>query len=755
MLFHSIIPKISFVFLLLIPLNASASDAGKIDTVFGQDGFVSANPGDPFSGSARVDMSIQVDGKVVVLGRGDESNFALARYTVNGDLDTSFGNNGVVYSDFEGMVEEVAKEMVIQGDGKIVVAGLARDASNNAFLPVIARYNIDGTLDTSFGNFGQGIIRGELSDFYIQDIAVQGDGKLVTVGYHPTLAHWNIRKYEANGSRDHSFGNGLGGGISIPIGGAHSEHVIIQPDGKVIVIGWFNNDTKYGVVLARYNTDGSLDANFGDSGVATYKLYNEPPYPLFKDLIVLKAELQKNGKIVIGGRVFGHNLISNYAEIFVLKFLANGALDHNFWSAEPYILMTPNTTGGMLSIKFQADADANYISGLTVDVNNRIIVAGSTSLDKTALARLLPDGKLDDSFDDNGVSILNYDLSARNLALRFDRFYATVGANFSVARFVASGTIGVGKIQQYITSISCPEDLSVNNGANVCGASVNYSQPTTSDPATVNCTTEPGSFFLQGDTHVTCTSVVGDGSQNQQRVASCSFNVNVVDTEAPNLECPDITVSTDSGLCSAKPVLPVTSNDNCSDSLTPSINPTPGSIYSLGYTQYSAMVTDSAENKSSCLGSVTVNDTDDPQISMTVAETRLTPPNHKMQDVGLSLQINDNCTSGISTTVTVFSNETNKLEHKRNSGPDAVFSNGTLLLRKERNGTGTGRVYLIAVSTTDHSGNSSIAAQTVVVPFDRAVSDNTDIEASNVLSQFLDNEGQAPIGYQEIISVPF
>ena len=117
-------------------------------------------------------MAIQADGKIVVAG-SSRRNFALARYNSNGSLDTSFDGDGKLTTDFGGWDE--ASSMAIQADGKIVVAGSSRD--NFA----LARYNSNGSLDTSFDGDGKLTIDFGGIDM-AHSMAIQADGKIVVAG---------------------------------------------------------------------------------------------------------------------------------------------------------------------------------------------------------------------------------------------------------------------------------------------------------------------------------------------------------------------------------------------------------------------------------------------------------------------------------------------------------------------------------------------------------------------------------------------
>ena len=126
---------------------------GDLDTTFGTGGIVTTGFG-AASDYAR-GVAVQSDSKIVVAGyssNGTQDVFALARYNTDGSLDTSFGGNGQVTTAF-GFGHDRAYSVAVQSDGKIVVAGDSSNGLNDDF--AVARYNTDGSPDTSFGAGGK------------------------------------------------------------------------------------------------------------------------------------------------------------------------------------------------------------------------------------------------------------------------------------------------------------------------------------------------------------------------------------------------------------------------------------------------------------------------------------------------------------------------------------------------------------------------------------------------------------------------
>ncbi len=196
-------------------------------------------------------LTIQSDGKILVAGSTGYTDFALARYNNDGSLDVSFDSDGKVITDF-GASEE-AQSVVIQSDGKILVGGYSGDYSSHNF--AIARYNNDGSLDTTFDTDGK-----VTTDFGGDDkgysLAVQNDGKILIGGYSGN--NFALARYNGDGSLDETFNTS--GRVTTDFGGDDKAYSLaIQSDGKIVLAGTSNND----FAAARYNANGTLDTTFG------------------------------------------------------------------------------------------------------------------------------------------------------------------------------------------------------------------------------------------------------------------------------------------------------------------------------------------------------------------------------------------------------------------------------------------------------------------------------------------------------------
>jgi len=179
-----------------------------------------------------------------------------------GDLDTSFGTGGKVTTDF-GPGSNSAAAVAIQADATIVAAG-----SSGSGHFALGRYNTDGSLDTSFGSGGK--VTTEVGGIFeaASAVAIDANGKIVAAGgTAPSgfCCQFALARYNSNGTLDTSFGSG--GKVTTFFGAiATASAVAIQTDGKIIAAGGKFDPFGTGFALARYNSDGSLDTSFGSAG---------------------------------------------------------------------------------------------------------------------------------------------------------------------------------------------------------------------------------------------------------------------------------------------------------------------------------------------------------------------------------------------------------------------------------------------------------------------------------------------------------
>jgi hypothetical protein len=201
------------------------------------------------------------------------------------------------------------------------------------------------------------------------------------------------------------------------------------------------------------------------------------------------------------------------------------------------------------------------------------------------------------------------------------------------------------------------------------------------------------------------------------QISGDTATVNVVDTSAPTINCPsDKTLECESG--GASLFFNSTASDICFENPPVSCNPDSGSFFPLGNSISTCTATDSAGNKSSCSFNIKVEDTKPPEIVTSVSIDSLWPTNHKMVDVGLSIDVTDKCDLDPDISISVTSDEPTATAAGAGGSqhaPDAEITDNKVYLRAERSGEDDGRVYIINVTATDASGNSASSSASVKV----------------------------------------
>src|SRR5437660_2351392 len=216
---------------------------GTPDTTFGNGGQVTTDF-DGFNDDA-FSILVQPDGKLVAVGSAKNPatfyDFASARYPANGTIDTTFGVAGKVRTDFGHADFDQARSAALQPDGKIVAAGTAIFNNGLSEPFAVARYNSNGTLDTTFSSDGKMFIDFGSFDQTAYKVLLQPDGKIVTVGYPNTESSdsdFLLARLKTNGSLDRTFG--IGGKVRTSFGdlngGAYGA--VLQPDGKIVAVGF-------------------------------------------------------------------------------------------------------------------------------------------------------------------------------------------------------------------------------------------------------------------------------------------------------------------------------------------------------------------------------------------------------------------------------------------------------------------------------------------------------------------------------------
>ncbi|MCF6185651.1 MAG: T9SS type A sorting domain-containing protein, partial [Bacteroidales bacterium] len=334
---------------------------GTLDSSFGTDGKITTD----FAGSpdAAGSVIVQTNGKIVAAGCSEDTNylhnFAVARYNSDGSLDSSFGTSGKVITAI-GNGDDIGNSVAIQSDGKILVAGYSSDDF------AIVRYNIDGTLDNSFGTNGKVItdFNGEIDKGY--SVAIQSDGKIIVAG--TSFSDFALVRYDTNGILDNSFG--ISGKITTDICDSTDigKSVAIQSDGKIVVAGKATNDSTFSdFAVVRYNSDGTLDATFGSTGKVVITVgdgYDEGN----------SVAIQSDGKIVVAG--VSHNNSGIYGsedEFALVRYFSDLNIGVVDFSGKGFsILIYPNPIQNDVMLEYTLTKDEFLTIGI-YDINGRLV----------------------------------------------------------------------------------------------------------------------------------------------------------------------------------------------------------------------------------------------------------------------------------------------------------------------------------------------------------------------------------------------
>ena len=242
---------------------ARYTPGGLLDKTFGSQGKVLRE----YGGFDQINaIALQRDGKIVA-GGYNGSSFAIFRLSANGSPDMTFANGGVVPTFFYGAASEI-RAIALQSDGRIVAGGNVWDNDTTRF--GLARYNTDGTLDTTFGRGGTVTTpisghRDSLKALLIRLVPFVGE-QIIAVGRfldQDDSGYFVMACYLSDGSLNQAYGAGGMVLKAFAEGGVDSECAVRQPDGKIIVAGC--RLSKFG--LTRYNSNGTLDTSFGNDGV--------------------------------------------------------------------------------------------------------------------------------------------------------------------------------------------------------------------------------------------------------------------------------------------------------------------------------------------------------------------------------------------------------------------------------------------------------------------------------------------------------
>ncbi len=430
---------------------------------FDSDGIVTTPIGS--SGDTGRSVVVQTDGKIIVAGyayNGTDYDFALVRYNADGSLDTSFDDDGIVITPI-GPGNDYAHSVALQADGKILVAGSSFNGSNDDF--ALVRYDEYGSLDPGFGSGGIVTTPIRDSDDVGLCVAVQVDNKILVAGYSSSDTDRDIAliRYDENGSLDLGFGSE---GIAItPIGDGDDVgySLAVQTDRNIVVGGYASNGSNTDFALVRYDENGLLDPNFGEDGKVTTSL-------ILRTLKGYSVALQTDGKIVLAGvyEIPGYIFPSGDPDIrfAAARYDADGSLDVSF------------SGDGIATSSIGSGNE--YGQSVAVQADGSVLVAGFAWVDGNgydfAVVRYDACGSLDASFDGDGVvttPIGTHPIGARydygsGAAIQADGKILVAGRccavppdyDFALVRYNADGSLDDGA--HFSIAVSLAQDVENN-----------------------------------------------------------------------------------------------------------------------------------------------------------------------------------------------------------------------------------------------------------------------------------------------------
>ena len=287
---------------------------GSVDNTFRSIGSVRTSISSNYYDEHTFGGLIQSDGKIVVVSSYDYNgnSICLVRYNSNGNKDNSFGSSGIAWNSISGngflkAFSGYGGSVAVQTDGKIIVAGRSKNSSGY-YQFALTRFLPDGTLDATFGSSGtvRNFISGGTNyDDEANSVAIQSDGKIVAGGisYGGTssnLRAFAVARYNSDGSLDSDFGSGGTARNNIDGGdGTRDEAygVAIQGDGKILLVGKSFGTGSGGMAIARYTTTGALDNSFGTAGTVR-QIISSATYPYDCGW---RVGVLPDGKIVVAG----------------------------------------------------------------------------------------------------------------------------------------------------------------------------------------------------------------------------------------------------------------------------------------------------------------------------------------------------------------------------------------------------------------------------------------------------------------------
>lgn len=399
---------------LVVGVAAPAGAIGEPDPTFSGDGRQTTNLTPSFD--AAYAAAMQEDGKILAAGGAGHQMF-LARYNTDGTADTSFSGDGRALVDF-GPKHDYAADIAIDGDGNIVIVGSAKDSTAGA----IARFTPTGTPDTTFSGDGRRTINFSPSFEFGDDLVIDDAGRIVVGGlaFIAGADRFSLSRFNADGTVDTTFSGD--GWVTTDIGSGHDAilALAIQEDGRLVASGLSggrdSGPVDERIAVARYNTDGTLDTTFSGDGKLTRNTG-----PGYEDGAAVSV--QPDGNIVVAGE--------SAQRLLLLRYSTTGVLDPTFSGDGIQITDRPNSPEWISDIRLQDDGDIVF-SGVQGGSGGRML-----------LGRYLTDGSPDPSFSGDGFAQLDF---SPNFDIAWDVAIQSDGAVVGVGSADNDSKVALGRV---------------------------------------------------------------------------------------------------------------------------------------------------------------------------------------------------------------------------------------------------------------------------------------------------------------------
>jgi uncharacterized delta-60 repeat protein len=398
-----------------------------------------------------------------------------AVFSQSGSLDSTFSDDGIVITDIGGNAPDLLFDLTIQPDQKILAGG----TSSGDF--AVVRYLSDGTPDPDFGN--NGIMKvdfGQTSVFF-HGIALQHDGRILLAGQGTfnNLSDFVLARLNTDGSLDTTFG--VGGRVITDLGSGYeyANDVAIQADGKIIAAGKFASGdvTTADFAMVRYEPNGEIDTDFGINGIAITSVRDEDEA---QDIIIMP-----DGRIVLGGFA----AVTAKGDYAMVRYLDDGTEDKSFGS------------GGKVVTDLKGTDNSDYGTCMLLDKDGKILLGGTANYNSFSgdtgpgVVRYDSEGNLDPGFGTGGIDILYFGgvSQMETIAQQPDGKYLLAGK-----------TDGVGFVNQWLLA-------RIQNNGELDTIFGNHGIVVTNMVGNLN--EEAFAMALQRDSRIVLGGVPGDFSQ--------------------------------------------------------------------------------------------------------------------------------------------------------------------------------------------------------------------------------------------------